>query len=320
MRGDGTKVRAHTSTSPGRSAAGQDPSSAAAAQAAAAQAATSNGGSVPPENFLGVRGALPPDRGAIGFWKASKWATQNAGAEPVGPVRLEDGRHVVGIYDVNPSDNPREDVYDPMVSIGTFAVMGDSEPGRKRWIPIGDEHLDEGRVDWWAHRRTDDIEEALPWMLREMRGDPETDDDNVFPYTPAWDEMNEAAVAYHRRTGDFAFPLHVHRFGDDMYIEIAMPVENTDFPTAAGEPTGFAFLTREQAEAVKPDATMTDAYEWIKNSADIRNLWGAGLPIEGIVACFDDNHETDEPDEVFGTGYCGNDQLDAAIRDTMSAY
>ena len=329
-RGDGTVVTAHERTS-SRAATGQDTASADAAKAAAAAAAAaaaehadgSGGGDDPPENYLGVRGGLPPDRESFAFWKASKWASQNEIAHPVGPVRLEDGRHAVAIYELDSSQDPRDDTGDLFTGLGTFAVMGDSEHSRSKFVPFGDEKFDDNRVDWWRHKRADDIQEAMPWMLREMREGPQSTDEYDDMWSeeePSWDDMNGAALAYHQRTGDFAFPLYVQNRGQDLQMRIAQPAEGAAAPFLPGEPSGFAFLSRKQAESMDNEPTVEQAYGWMQHAVDVRNDWAAGSPTEGLVAYFDDDTGTDGPDDVIGTNTCKNDELDEAMRDTMASY
>ena len=315
---DGTVVRPHTRSSQQGAAPDESASPNAAKAAAAAQGlGASNDGD---KGYLGVHGGLPPDRESIAFWKASKWASKHDMADPVGPVRMEDGRHAVAIYELDSSEDPRGDTADLFTGLGTFAVMGDSGPSRKRFIPLGDEKFGGERTDWWKHRRSDDIQEGLPWMIREMRGEPNDEDDDWSEETPTWDEMNEAALAYRERTGDYAFPLYLHNRGQDFQMGIGQPAEGAADPYLPGEPSGFAFLSRKQAESMDNEPTIEQAYGWMKYAADVRNDWAAGSPTEGLVAYFDDDTGTDGPDDLIGTNSCKNDELDEAMRDTMSSF
>ena len=46
----------------------------------------------------------------------------------------------------------------------------------------------------------------------------------------------------------------------------------------------------------------------------------AGSPTEGIVAYFDTDTATDDPDDVIGTGIVKHDELEDATRDTMASH
>ena len=316
---DGTSVRPHTRSNPPGSAPDESASPDAAKAAAAAAAQDLGASNDDDKGYLGVPGGLPPDRKSIAFWKSSQWASKHDMADPIGPVRMQDGRHAVAIYELDASEDPRGDPDDVFTGLGTFAVMGDSEQSRSKWIPLGDEKFGGARDDWWTEKRGDDIQEGMPWMISEMRGEPHGEDD-WSEESPTWDEMNAAALAYRERTGDYAFPLYVHNRGQDLQLGIAQPAVGAQDPYLPGEPSGFAFLSRKQAESMDNEPTIEQAYGWMQYAVDVRNEWAAGSPTEGLVAYFHDDPYTDGPDDVIGTGICKNDELDESMRDTMASY
>ena len=315
FRRDGTKVQAHESTSPGTSGSGQNGVSADDVKKAAALAAAADNHSLSSEDYLGIPGALPPNRNSVGARKASEYASGERG-DVIGPVRLEDGRHAIGVFE-HGMPNPRTETDDLTVGIGEFAVMGDRQRSQRGRSRLTDEASAEHRF-FQLGSPEDDIETALPAMLREMHGEPPNPELDGWPgETPTDDEMNEAALAFRKRTGDFAFPLYVDESDNTTDINLANPEESDPPP---GEPAGFAFLSREQARVCTSDRSMGAAFDSMSYAAQIRNDWAAGTAVTGTVLSFDDDDTTEQPDNAFGIGFHTNDELGDVLCSEMSAY
>ena len=123
--------------------------------------------------YKGVKGALPPDNSKISYWIAENWELRQTGEPLVEIVAFPDGRHGLVMPDYDASD-PRGDVHDLFVGIGTFAGVGRSLRDCAAAASFADDPHPEdeqaGRVTWWRSARH--VEEGcqLRWMVAEMMG------------------------------------------------------------------------------------------------------------------------------------------------------
>ena len=269
------------------------PASASTAKAAATSAAEAESGEDEPDigrwdDHEFMENAVAPDKSSPGCRRAARWRSQNLSSMNVTSVMgTGDGRHVVCLADRRNDDpSPRDARDDQSVSLGTFAVMGDFTAS------MGDADVSDGRQDWWVARREVDTSESLPWMLRQMRGVP--DDADGPDELPTWDDMNNVALAYNVRTGDYAFPLYLD-LGTNEQVILCKPELGAE--RYLDEPVGFAFVSKEEADSI--GASDIDAvHDRLSYAAQALNDHLAGHPTRITAAFFDDDQADDAPTEV----------------------
>ena len=266
--------------------------------------------------YAGVSGALPPDKSRISYWRAENWGLSRSVEPLVDVVGFPDGRHGLVMPNYEARD-PRREIHDLFVGIGTFAGVGQSPYDRDAVWSFADEEDPEdekaGRVTWWRSAKHIEEDWQLRWMVAEMTGQ---DFDEIYESEcdeqPSTDELWAAARAYHASTGNFALPVF-HASGPRGEFRLGNPSLPTD---VSGWPVGFAILSREQAETMRDETTWDQAYLDLKTPIDIRNDWREGLAVEGTVVVFPD--DSDEEPEFVGTGHYRNDEIEDVSRTLLA--
>lgn len=266
-----------------------------------------------------IETAFAPDKQAPSYWQARNYLARADYAEfSLGPLRRDDGTHFVVFSESDIGYSPRDDVDDLFHGLGTLAVLGDCSE------MLGDSTDScrecDARVDWWTRMRDNDIEEAIPWMLRAMRNEELDEDEGDWSdECPSEREMNEAATAYHQNTGNYAFPLYQKGRAQHAQLEITNPSNTDDSGKTFGcIPVGFAFLTAAEAETISSE-NWNDAYENLAYAVETHNDYLSGLDISVTYAIFDNDGDNESPVEAIGSGHYPNRCLQEVVDDCVSS-
>lgn len=265
----------------------------------------------------------PPEHGEIGYWRARDFlSTVDEETVLFGPSQLPDGRHTAS-YAIA-ARHPRQGPQDS--NAGAFEIIG--IPGRE----AGDSADDDNgfrRPEWIQKApKLDSHQAEINWLIRCMWAEPEdwgadSSNPNVLDEYPLFEAMCDAAVTYHNRTGDFAFPIYIeeqyaksHVHPEKMLIDLLDP-NKTAWVYADQVPAGFGIISREEVAARHPsgEADWDSAFSVMENAAEVYNDQARGQYVEAIIGIFGSDHEA--PGAYQSTGCVRTEQLLETSKETL---